>query len=100
MPREFGGPSEADRDFKAPEGPRAKSEFGSREVEKAVNNALREAQEHGNQVTPALVKALITIWDAKDPAAIQRLDPEDSRNQKHMSEQARKNLEEAWKLAE
>jgi hypothetical protein len=100
MSVEHGGPSEAEMNFKA-EGPRLKSEYTNPNSERLVQKTLALAEQlGGNKLRPELVQAVGEAIDLKDPAAMDALDPDSVRNQKHLSTQARDNLRRAWDVIE
>lgn len=98
MPRDFGGPSEADMNFGA-EGPQVKSEIRNVKLRGTVERALRSASEQGDRALPELIQAVGEALDAKDPSAMDYLDPDSQRNIK-LSDKARTALKRAWELAE
>lgn len=100
MPREHGGPSEADMNFTA-EGPKVRSEYTNPASQRLVRRTLALAESlGGNKLRPELVQAIGEAIDLKDPSAMDALDPDSERNKKHLSESARENLRKAWAIYE
>lgn len=99
MPRDFGGPSAADMNFRATEGPKMTSEIRNVKLAGVVDRALNSAQTRGDRDLPELIQAVGEALDAKDPVAMDRLDPDSQRNIK-LPEQAKLALRRAWDLAQ
>jgi hypothetical protein len=82
-------------------GTSAGREFKSPETAALVHRTLLMAEQlAGNKLRPELVEALSEVMESGDPAAIDALDPDNERSKKHLSEQAKGNLQRAWGVIE
>lgn len=90
MSREFGGPSPDEMGIAKDKSPEAKA--------KLLSRVMEIANKPGNKVGPDLLEAMGNVLDSKDPVLMDAMDPDSQTNQKNLSPEARKKLDEAWNM--
>ncbi len=97
MSREFGGHSEAAMSFRVPEEPKEQRKISDVKFDGRIQRALEAARTRGNRALPELIQAVSDAVGAKDPVAMDMLDPDSQRNMK-LPEEAKAALRNAWEL--